>query len=192
MNAENSASEILERATHIRREASAEGRVVFTSDESEVLRNADLITDHRRKMGTRGILDSILDPILGEKRLAEQRLAELRATETKVELLATEIASAKKALEGQEATAKRVREVGQGYISAATPAGIRAIFEKKVWAMNEFNFNAHILQASNEAAAAKLAGENFEVFTKAADGAVAQTKARIADLERQLEKLRKS
>jgi hypothetical protein len=185
---ELSASELLEEAARIRAEADRDGRAMFDAHEGEILRLAAAIEENRRRTGIAGVVDDFLGSILGEKRLAEKRLAELRAKEARIEQLLRDREGTKGALEKAEQTLERVQALGDQFRKAASPAGIRTIFEKKAWAIGEVNFAAHAIEASKQAAAAKILGENFAVFVDAATGQAANLRQQLAGIETELRK----
>jgi hypothetical protein len=185
---ELSSAELLEEAARIRAEADRDGRAMFDAHEGEILRLAAAVEESRRRTGIGKVVDDFLGGIIGEKRLAEKRLGELREREARIEQLLRDREGTKGALEKAEANLERVQALGDQFRKAASPAGIRAIFQKKAWAISEVNFAAHAIEASKEAAAAKILGENFAVFVDAATGQAANLRQQLAGIETELRK----
>jgi hypothetical protein len=183
---ELSAAELLEEAAKIRAEADRDGRAMFDAREGEILRLAAAVEESRRRTGIGKVVDDFLGGILGEKRIAEKRLAAIREREARIEALLREREGTKAALEKAEANLERIKALGDQFRKAASPAGIREIFEKKAWAIGETNFAAHATEAAREAAAAKILGEHFAVFVDAADEQAANLRQQLAGIETEL------
>jgi hypothetical protein len=181
-------SELLEEARNLRAAADADGRAMFDAREGEILRLAAAVEETRRRTGIAGVVDDFLGGILGEKRLAEKRLAELREREARIEQLLREREGTRSALEKAESNLERVQALGDQFRKAASPAGIHSIFQKKAWAIGEVNFAAHAIEASKEAAAAKILGEHFAVFIDAATEQAANLRQQLAGIETELRK----
>lgn len=185
---ELSAAELLEEAARIRAEADRDGRAIFDAREGEILRLAAAVEESRRRSGIGKIVDDFLGGILGEKRQAEARLASIREREARIEQLLRDREGTKAALEKAEANLERVQALGDQFRKAASPAGIRAIFQIKAWAISEVNFAAHAIEAAKEVAAAKMLGENFAVFVDAATEQAASLRKQLAAIETELSK----
>jgi hypothetical protein len=186
-----SASELLEEARNLRAAADADGRAMFDAREGEILRLAAAIEENRRRSGIAGVVDDFLGSILGEKRQAENRLAELRAREAKVEALLRERVGAQATASKANEILERTKTLAASARQAATPAGLRQLFEKRVWAMGEVNFYAHAIEAAREAAAAKALAEGFDVFVQAATDATANAAANLSRIEAELKSFKK-
>jgi hypothetical protein len=186
-----SASELLEEARNLRAAADADGRAMFDAREGEILRLAAAIEENRRRTGIAGVVDDFLGSILGEKRQAENRLAELRAREAKVEALLRERVGAQATASKANEILERTKNLAASARQAATPAGLRQLFEKRVWAMGEVNFYAHAIEAAREAAAAKALAEGFDVFVQAATDATANAAANLSRIEAELKSFKK-
>ena len=186
-----SASEILEEARNLRAAADADGRAMFDAREGEILRLAAAIEENRHRTGIAGVVDDFLGSILGEKRQAENRLAELRAREAKVEALLRERVGAQATASKANEILERTQTLAASARQAATPAGLRQLFEKRVWAIGEVNFLAHAIEAGREAAAAKALAEGFDVFERAATDLVANARANLGRLEADLKSAKK-
>lgn len=186
-----SASELLEEARNLRAAADADGRAMFDAREGEILRLAAAIEENRRRTGIAGVVDDFLGSILGEKRQAENRLAELRAREAKVEALLRERVGAQATASKANEILERTQTLAASARQAATPAGLRQLFEKRVWAMAESNFYAHALEAGREAAAAEATATGFDVFVKAATDATANAAANLSRIEAELKSFKK-
>ena len=186
-----SASELLEEARNLRAAADADGRSMFDAREGEILRLAAAIEENRRRSGIAGVVDDFLGSILGEKRQAENRLAELRAREAKIEALLRERVGAQATASKANEILERTKTLAASARQAATPAGLRQLFEKRVWAMGEVNFYAHAIEAAREAAAAKALAEGFDVFVQAATDATANAAANLSRIEAELKSFKK-
>lgn len=182
-------AELLDEAARIRRES--EGRAILDARESEILRLSQAVENDRRATGILGIVEKFTGSILGEKRQAEARLAELRAREARVEQLLAERAGLEVRLTKAKSTFDRTKGLEAGYKAAASPEGIKSIFQKRAWALGELNFSGHLAQAAAEATATKMLGENFGVFVEAAQAEVDSIKGRLAEIERELKSIAK-
>ena len=191
MENELSNSELLEKAAQIAADAAADGVAVLGPEASETLRLAAAVQEQRRSSGISRLVDGALSAILGEKRITEARLAELRAAEARAEQLLLEQSAIQKTIERQEQHLARLKDFGRGYQAAGEPKAIKELFVKRCWAIGQGNFDAHVKQAASEAMTSKMIAENFVVFLDFQAAAIAESKARLAQIAAEIKRLTK-
>ncbi len=187
-----SRSEILERAAAIRAGAPvADAPYVLTPEESEILRQADLISNERRSTGIGGVIESALAAIRGERASAEAALAKARAREAEVESLIHQKAGLDKALDSERAALKRIEQLITEYGKRTTPKAERDTMRSRFGARHDARFAEHLPHAIAGILEARLIAEMLPDYAEMSREEIGKLEAEIADIDRKISKARK-
>jgi hypothetical protein len=187
-----SRSEILERAAAIRAGAPVEDAPhILTPEESEILRQADLITNERRSTGISGIVESALAAIRGERASAEIALQKARQREAEVESLIHQKAGLDKALENERTALKRIEQLITEYGKRTTPKAERDTMRSRFGARHDARFQEHLPHAIAGILEARLIAEMLPDYAEMSRQEIAKMESEIADIDRKISKAKR-
>ena len=182
-------SELINRANEILAGAEERGAAIFSPEDSEIIRRANLTQESRKSSGINPLIEGVLVGIFGQKKIAEQRLEELRQKEIQVEQLLTEKTAAEKNLNRLDSELATLKNQSASYEAAGQPEAIKKLFQNRIWAIGQINFEGHLKQAASEALAAKVIAENFGIFLESKSQEIDSTRARIKSIDGEIKKL---
>ena len=192
MSVEMSRSEILERAAAIRTSAPVmEAPHILTPEESEILRQADLITSERRSSGITGIVETALATIRGERACAEIALQKARQREAEVESLIHQKAGLGKALDREREALQRIEAALVDYLKRATPKAERDTMRSRFHARHEARFQEHLPHAVQGILEARMIAEMLPDYAALCREEIAKLEADISDIERKITKAKR-
>ena len=192
MSLEMSRSEILERAAAIRASAPVEEAPhILTPEESEILHQADMITNERRSSGISGIVEAALATIRGERANAELALQKAREREAEIESLIHQKAGLGKALDREREALQRIEAALVDYRKRTTPKAERDAMRSRFHARHEPRFQEHLPHAVQGILEARLIAEMLPDYAELCRAEIAKLEADIADIERKISKARK-
>jgi hypothetical protein len=192
MSLEMSRSEILERAAAIRASAPVEEAPhILTPEESEILRQADMITNERRSSGISAIVESALTAIRGERASAEAALQRAREREAEIESLIHQKVGLGKALDREREALQRIEAALADYRKRTTPKAERDAMRSRFHARHEARFQEHLPHAVQGILEARLIVEMLPDYAALCREEIAKLEADIADIDRKISKARK-
>jgi hypothetical protein len=187
-----SRSEILERAAAIRASAPVEEAPhILTPEESEILRQADLITNERRSSGITGIVETALTAIRGERASAELALQKARQREAEIESLIHQKAGLGKALDREREALQRIEAALVDYRKRTTPKAERDTMRSRFHARHEARFQEHLPHAVQGILEARMIAEMLPDYAALTRAEIGKLEADIADIDRKISKARK-
>jgi hypothetical protein len=187
-----SRSEILERAAAIRAGAPVEDAPhILTTEESEIIRQADLITNERRSTGISGIVESALAAIRGERASAEIALQKARQREAEVESLIHQKAGLGKALDREREALQRIEAALVDYRKRTTPKAERDTMRSRFHARHEARFQEHLPHAVQGILEARMIAEMLPDYSELCRAEIGKLEAEIADIDKKISKARK-
>jgi hypothetical protein len=187
-----SRTEILERASAIRANAPVEDAPhILSPEESEILRQADLITNERRSTGIGGVIESALAAIRGERASAEAALAKARAREAEVEALIHQKAGMEKAIANERAALQKIDEMIVEYRKRTTPKAERDKMRGRFHARHEARFPEHLPHAVQGILEARLIAEMLPDYREMSLAEIAKMESEIADIDRKISKAKR-
>ena len=182
-------TELIEQAQQIVANAEESGTAILSPEDSDIIRRANMAQESRKSSGINPLIEGVLVGLFGEKRIAEQRLEELRQREIQVEKLVTEKSHAEKNLNRLDSELNTLRNQSANYQAAGQPHAIKKLFQNRIWAIGQLNFDGHLRQAATEALAAKVISENFGIFLESKSQEIDSTRARIKSIDGEIKKL---
>jgi hypothetical protein len=187
-----SRSEILERAAAIRAGAPVEDAPhILTAEESEIIRQADLITNERRSTGIGGVIESALAAIRGERASAEIALQKARQREAEVESLIHQKAGLEKALEREREALQRIEAALVDYRKRTTPKAERDTMRSRFHARHEARFQEHLPHAVQGILEARMIAEMLPDYAEMSRQEIGKLEAEAADIDKRISKARK-
>lgn len=187
-----SRAEILERAAAIRASAPVEDAPhILTTEESEILRQADLISNERRSTGIGGVIESALAAIRGERASAEAALAKARAREAEIEALIHQKAGIAKALDNERTALKRIEQLTTEYGKRTTPRAEREAMRSRFGARHDARFPEHLPHAVAGILEARLIAEMLPDYAELSRQEIAKMESAIADIEKRISKAKR-
>jgi hypothetical protein len=182
-------TELIEQAQQIVANAEESGTAIFSPEDSDIIRRANMAQESRSRSGINPLIEGVLVGIFGEKKIAEQRLAELREREIRVEQLLVKKAATEKQLVEFGNDINRLKKQQTNYETAGSADAVRNLFKSRCWTINQLNFDGHLKQAALEALTARIIGENFSVFVQSKESEVESSRQRLKALDAEIKKL---
>jgi hypothetical protein len=187
-----SRSEILERAAAIRAGAPVEDAPhILTAEESEIIRQADLISSERRSTGITGVIESALAAIRGERASAELALQKARQREAEVESLIHQKAGLGKALEREREALQRIESALVDYRKRTTQKAERDTMRSRFHARHEARFQEHLPHAVAGVLEARMIAELLPDYAELCRAELGKLEADISDIDKQITKAKK-
>jgi hypothetical protein len=185
-------SEILEQAATIRQSAPvADAPHILTAEESEIIRQADLIASERRTSGIGGVIESALAAIRGERATAEAALEQARSREAEVEGLISQKAGLQKAMEAEKSALKKIEGLIIEYRRRTTPEAERDTMRSRFGARHDARFPEHLPHAVAGILDARLIAEMLPDYRDLSLREIAKMKSEIADIDVKITRARK-
>jgi hypothetical protein len=187
-----SRSEILERAAAIRASAPIQDAPhILTAEESEILRQADLISNERRSTGIGGVIESALAAIRGERASAEIALQKARQREAEVESLIHQKAGLDKALDNERTALKRIEQLITEYGKRTTPRAERETMRSRFGARHDARFQEHLPHAVSGIWEARLIAEMLPDYREMSLAEIAKMESEIADIDKKINRAKR-
>ena len=187
-----SRSEILERAAAIHTSAPVEEAPhILTPEESEILRQADMITNERRSTGVIGVIESALAAIRGERASAELALQKARQREAELETLIQQKAGVLKAIERERDALAGIEALIIDYRKRTTPKAERDTMRSRFHARHEARFQEHLPHAVAGILEARMIAELLPDYAELCRAELGKLEADISDIDKQISKAKK-
>jgi hypothetical protein len=187
-----SRSEILERATAIHTSAPVEEAPhILTPEESEILRQADLITNERRSTGITGVIESALAAIRGERASAELALQKARQREAELETLIQQKAGVLKAIERERDALAGIEALIIDYRKRTSPKAERDQMRSRFHARMDARFQEHLPHAVQGILEARLILEMLPDYAQMSRAEILKMEADLGEIDRKISKAKK-
>ena len=187
-----SRSEIMERAAAIRASAPVEEAPhILTPEESEILRQADMITNERRSTGITGVIESALAAIRGERASAELALQKARQREAELETLIQQKAGVLKAIERERDALAGIEALVIDYRKRTSPKTERDQMRSRFHARHEARFQEHLPHAVAGILEARLILEMLPDYAEMSRAEILKMEADLGEIDRKISKAKK-
>ena len=183
-------SEILEQAATIRESAPVgDAPHILTAEESNVIRQADMIINERRASGIGGVIDAALAAIRGERATAEAALERARRGEAAAEALLAERAGLEKSLLRQREVLVKLKEMAASAASRATAEAEEEHFLSRFAHADHYLLPDHLRQVAIEIVQNRIVAQYAQLYVERQNGAVAEAETRVKEISKQVSKL---
>jgi len=172
-----SRTEILERASAIRANAPVEDAPhILSPEESEILRQADMITNERRSSGITGLIESAVAAVRGERVAAEMALQRAREREAKIETLLHQKSGIEGALQKERQALETIKKLIADYERRTSPEAEGEAMTGRWHFRHDPRFGEHLVHAVAHIQNNRLIAQALPLY-------LAKTKAEIERLE---------
>ena len=183
-------SEILEQAATIRASAPvADAPHILTAEESNIIRQADMIINERRSSGIGGVIESALAAIRGERATAEAALERARRSEAAAEALLAERAGLEKNLVRQREVLEKLKQMAKSAASQVTPQAEEKHFLSRFAHADHYLLPDHLRQVAIEIVQNRIIAQYAQLYVERQNEGVAEAEARLKEIAKQVAKI---